>query len=228
MQPQIYSANFTVPRAKMNTNFNPIYLPKDHPEESAASQNLISLQNLEPHPEGGYYALKNVNPLTIPNPFKDVAPNLPSTKPISSSIHYLLTPHSAKGHWHRNRSTIYHAQHCGSARYIVIHAAEWEPGKHARIESFVLGPNADKGEVLQLTVQGGTYKASYLIDAGGDEVVVNEKRIEGPGCLISEVVVPGFGFEGVCPKSEQCAHLLKTHVFFLQTKKKRFSLCNMT
>jgi len=177
-------------------DFKPVYPSKDYLKESTTSKNLISLQKLETHPEGGYFILKDVSPLTIPNPFKNPSlPDLPSTKPISSSIHYLLTPHSAKGHWHRNRSTIYHAQHCGSARYLIIHASEWEPGKHARIESVVLGPNVDKGEVMQLVVQGGTYKASYLIDAGTD--VVNGKATEGAGCLITEVVVPGFGFEGM-------------------------------
>ncbi len=68
---------------------------------------------------------------------------------------------------------------------MLIHADE--PGKEKRIESFVVGPNVAKGEKLQWIVEGGKYKASYLLpDEDGGK--------ESQGLLISETVVPGFEY----------------------------------
>ena len=55
----------------------------------------------------------------------------------------------------------------------------------ARIETFVVGPNVLEGEKVQWIVDGGQYKASYLLP---DE----ESRSGSDGLLISETVVPGF------------------------------------
>jgi predicted cupin superfamily sugar epimerase len=65
----------------------------------------------------------------------------------------------------------------------------WTGGK-ARVETFVVGQDVMAGEQLQWIVEGGKYKASFLLEdavaaAGG----------EGTGCLISETVVPGFEYE---------------------------------
>jgi len=82
-----------------------------------------------------------------------------------------------------------HTLHWGRGRYVLIHADEvMSPegkvveGKKARIETFVVGKDIQKGEKVQWIVEGGKYKASYLLpDQEGDE----EKRTEG--LLISEV-----------------------------------------
>ena len=57
-----------------------------------------------------------------------------------------------------------------------------------------MGGDVLAGEKLQWIVEGGKYKASFLLgedakdgDAGGTG--------EGTGCLISETVVPGFEYE---------------------------------
>jgi predicted cupin superfamily sugar epimerase len=68
---------------------------------------------------------------------------------------------------------------------MLIHADE--PGKPKRIESFVVGKDVIKGEKLQWIVEGGKYKASYLLP---DE----EGGKDSQGLLISETVVPGFEF----------------------------------
>jgi predicted cupin superfamily sugar epimerase len=64
----------------------------------------------------------------------------------------------------------------------------WTGGK-ARVETFVVGQDVMAGEQLQWIVEGGKYKASFLLEdaaaTGG----------EGTGCLISETVVPGFEYE---------------------------------
>ena len=53
-------------------------------------------------------------------------------------------------------------------------------GEKARIETFVVGHNIDKGERLQWIVEGDRYKASFLLP---DE----EGTSESGGLLISEV-----------------------------------------
>lgn len=58
----------------------------------------------------------------------------------------------------------------------------------ARVETFVVGQDVLGGEKLQWIVEGGKYKASFLLNDGGDG------KGETAGCLISETVVPGFEF----------------------------------
>ena len=100
-----------------------------------------------------------------------------------------------------------HTLHKGRARYVIIHADEVAPSDRpsgygsedgadekklwtgkARVETYVVGQDVLGGERLQWIVEGGKYKASFLLpDAknGGDSA---------EGCLISETVVPGFEF----------------------------------
>lgn len=69
---------------------------------------------------------------------------------------------------------------------MIIHADE--PGKEKRIETFVVGKDIAKGERLQWVVDGGKYKASFLLpdEEGGTS--------ESQGLLISETTVPGFEY----------------------------------
>lgn len=55
-----------------------------------------------------------------------------------------------------------------------------------------MGPNIDKGEVLQLFVPGGWWKASEIPEEDLRSVEGSEEEKERVGCLISEVVVPGW------------------------------------
>ena len=75
-----------------------------------------------------------------------------------------------------------HTLHSGRGRYVIIHADEVAGSKaKARIESFTVGHDLARGEKLQWIVEGGKFKASYLLpDAEGDG-----KSAEG--LLISEV-----------------------------------------
>jgi predicted cupin superfamily sugar epimerase len=74
---------------------------------------------------------------------------------------------------------------------VIIHADEpdtVEGSGQKRIESFVVGQDVTKGEKLQWIVEGGKYKASFLLPdhEGGKE--------SESGLLISETVVPGFEY----------------------------------
>lgn len=87
-----------------------------------------------------------------------------------------------------------HTLHRGRGRYVVIHADEdhvSDPSSTSagkRIETFVVGPRVDRGERLQWIVDGGKYKASFLLPDHDGEGATSE------GLLISETVVPGFEY----------------------------------
>ncbi|KAJ9296908.1 hypothetical protein DTO217A2_8753 [Paecilomyces variotii] len=180
--------------------------PTTQPEQQPSILSTITTLNLTPHIEGGYFTETDRSPLNIPNPFLS-DPNLsyaaPSnattrlvpgqdntTRSASTTIYYYLTPGTPLGAFHRNRGRTVHTLHWGRGRYVLIHADEvMSPegkvveGKKARIETFVVGKDIQKGEKVQWIVEGGKYKASYLLpDQEGDE----EKRTEG--LLISEQI----------------------------------------
>ena len=68
---------------------------------------------------------------------------------------------------------------------MIIHADDVNPGQKARVETFVVGQDIGAGERLQWIVEGGKYKASYLLpDVEGGT--------ESAGLLISEVFLSTF------------------------------------
>ena len=74
---------------------------------------------------------------------------------------------------------------------MIIHADDvgGKPrGAKARVETFVVGQNVAGGETLQWIVEGGKYKASYLLP---DDDQAEESKCN---LLISEIVIPGFEF----------------------------------
>lgn len=72
--------------------------------------------------------------------------------------------------------------------YVLIHADEPDlPGGGKRVEAFVVGQNIEAGEKLQWIVEGGKFKASFLLKEDG--------ATRDEGLLISETVVPGFEYE---------------------------------
>lgn len=56
------------------------------------------------------------------------------------------------------------------------------------METFVVGKDVERGERLQWVVEGGKYKASFLLE---DE---EGRGVSEGGLLISETVVPGFEY----------------------------------
>jgi predicted cupin superfamily sugar epimerase len=174
----------------------PSFTSNPDAKESPYLQEIITSLNLEPHIEGGFFVETDRAPDTVPSPFpvepsstSELAPKRPGFDPAvrnsSTTIYYLLTPNGPQGGFHRNKGRTVHTLHRGRGRYVLIHADE--PGKEKRIETFVVGPNVAKGEKLQWIVEGGKYKASFLLP---DE----DSGKESQGLLISETVVPGFEF----------------------------------
>jgi uncharacterized protein len=172
--------------------------PKSDPSTISDTVNTLSL---EKHIEGGYFVETDRDSLTIPNPFKSL-PQLDNatikdtteTRNASTTIFYQLTHTSPMGRFHRNRGRTVHTLHWGRGTYVLLHFDELEseggdkePGT-VRMETFNVGHDITKGEKLQWIVEGGKFKASFLLPdtEGGNE--------SAKGLLISETVVPGFDY----------------------------------
>lgn len=186
--------------------------PSSAQEESPHLQAIIKHLGLQPHVEGGYFVETDRDKLRIPNPFSARQTTSDDTRAASTTIHYLLTPASPLGAFHRNRGRTVHTLHRGRGRYVIIHAdevaTETSPGgyddgsateegmteqerwigKKARVETFIVGPDALKGEKLQWIVEGGKFKSSFLLPD------LKSGEASDDGLLISETVVPGFEF----------------------------------
>lgn len=180
----------------MATVLKPSFTSRPDAQESPHIEELIEKLELEPHIEGGFFKETDRAPDTVPSPFpyeksstSDLAPKRPGFNPnvrnSSTTIFYLLTPNGPQGGFHRNRARTVHTLHQGRGRYVLIHADE--EGKQKRIETFIVGNGVAKGEKLQWIVDGGKYKASFLLPD-------KEGETESQGLLISETVIPGFEF----------------------------------
>lgn len=175
-----------------------VFAPKPNAEESLSIQALVKALSLQPHIEGGFFAETDRAPEIVPSPFPvkqsntyELAPQRPGFDPAvrnaSTTIFYLLTENGPQGGFHRNAARTMHTLHRGQGRYVIIH--DDEAGQHGkkRIESFIVGQDIAKGERLQWMVEGGKYKASFLLPD-------TEGGASSDGLLISEIVVPGFEF----------------------------------
>ncbi len=125
----------------------------------------IDQLGLTPHPEGGYFRRTYACARTVSGEGG-------AKRPLMTSIYYLLTADAPLGRLHRNRSDILHFFHAGAP------LTYWLLFPDGRLERQRLGPDPLQGQVLQLKVPGGVWKASVL-----------ESGAYG---LISEAVAPGF------------------------------------
>lgn len=165
-------------------------------EEPAKVVSTISALGLGKHPEGGYFVETDRNGTRIPNPFiqatsanAKASEEPDATRDTSTTIFYLLSPGSPFGAFHRNKGRTIHTLHRGRGCYIVIHADEVEgvEGAKARVETFIVGHDLEHGEKLQWIVDGGKFKASFLLADQG-------QKQSSEGLLISETVTPGFEY----------------------------------
>ncbi|EXJ82659.1 hypothetical protein A1O3_06473 [Capronia epimyces CBS 606.96] len=176
---------------------------------SAAIESAISKLQLLAHIEGGYFAETDRDALLVPNPFQHLpalanptATDDSPTRHASTTIFYLLAPRSPVGYFHRNRGRTVHTLHRGRGVYVLLHMdrRDARTGK-VPVETFVVGHDLDKGEKLQWIVEGGKFKASFLIpDSDSDtNTPATDTDVDGQpgsaaGLLISETVVPGFEY----------------------------------
>lgn len=124
-------------------------------------------------------------------------------RPTLTCIYYLLTSDSPIGHLHVNRSDIVHFFQTGSPIEYTLVSPEGD------LKTIILGTKIEAGHQLKLTVPGGWWKASELVD--------------GDYGLISEAVSPGFVFEDMSFVSHQDIQQRFPH---LVEKLKRFVKAN--
>ncbi|GAA5970693.1 hypothetical protein JCM11641_007402 [Rhodosporidiobolus odoratus] len=152
-----------------------------------------------PYPEGNARnaaLLKSLNLLRAFSSFSARRRRKVSPRAFTSlcDIYYLLTPESAKGKMHtsfRSEQT-FHTLYQGRALCTLVNPlpADAPEGAQPEIKQVVMGADSTKGEVRQLLVEGGWWKASEIPPedlAAGDQ--------DSIGCLIFGVVTPGFDFE---------------------------------
>jgi predicted cupin superfamily sugar epimerase len=83
-----------------------------------------------------------------------------------------------------------HVLHQGRATYTLVHPPK-TPSESPRVERITMGTNAAAGEVRQLLV-GDSWKMSEIPKEDLVKVEAGELSKDEVGCLITEVVVPGF------------------------------------
>ena len=131
-------------------------------------ETIIKNLSLAKHVEGGYFGETYRSKVLI-----DTNRNS-SSRSLLTSIYYMLTDDRNIGYFHVNKSDIIHYYHGGSPlTYLIIHP-------NGKLEKIVLGNDLSKGEVPQLVVRGGCYKATILEN--------------GEYGLLGEAVAPGFDY----------------------------------
>ena len=141
------------------------------PASRLTASELVKYLGLDGHVEGGFFRRTYASDYTLLT--VDDGERL-----SMSSIFYLLAAESPIGHFHLNRSDIVHYFHLGDPiTYHLLHPT-------GELETTVMGSDVRNGQVLQLTVPGGVWKASEIPSDGS----------HGFG-LISEAVTPGFEYD---------------------------------
>ncbi|KIX98320.1 uncharacterized protein Z520_05621 [Fonsecaea multimorphosa CBS 102226] len=183
-----------------DTHYARCLLSSPPPAESQAISRTITTLQLQSHIEGGYFHETDRDRLLVPNPFKNLplltnatSKDTSDTRNASTTIYYFLSPKSPVGRFHRNRGRTVHTLHWGRGRYVILHSDQRDSSGSGEvpIETFVVGKDIQKGEKVQWIVEGGKFKASFLLpddDKGGDDATSEQ------GLLISETVVPGFDY----------------------------------
>ncbi len=131
-------------------------------------EEIIQHLGLVEHVEGGYFTETYRSELEVDTNRID------KKRSILTSIYYMLTSDRPIDHFHRNQSNILHYFQAGSAiTYLILSQA----GELTKVK---LGLNFSQGEVAQLLVPGGYWKAAVLE--------------QGEFGLLGESVAPGFDY----------------------------------
>lgn len=144
----------------------------DPTTESPSVQKLIRSLELKPHIEGGYFAETDRDEQKVALTSKedvravqsDGSASPDNKRHLSTSIFYCLTPRSPIGAFHRNRSKTVHNLHRGRGMYVTLTPKD----DGVDIDTFAVGHDVAKGEKLQWVVDGGSYKASFLLPDDDD------------------------------------------------------------
>ncbi|KAJ7136104.1 RmlC-like cupin domain-containing protein [Mycena epipterygia] len=149
------------------------------PVDSPTLNPLVKQLGLLKHPEGGYFLETDRQSVEVPSPFVGES--------LATAIYYLLDYDSPNGVIHMNKSVTYHILHHGRAEYTLI-----TPGSPPTVEKKVMGTG--ENETRQLFVGTGVWKMSRILPEDLQTAKTEEEK-RNLGCLITEVVVPGFHWD---------------------------------
>ena len=120
------------------------------------------------HLEGGYFAENYRSPTSMETNREG------KERAVLTSIYYMLTDDRPIDRFHKNQSDIIHYFHAGSAiTYLIV-------SPQGDLQTAKLGLDINRGEVPQLLVPGGFWKAAVLET--------------GEFGLLGEAVAPGFDY----------------------------------
>lgn len=114
----------------------------DFATESTDIQNLIDLQGMEKHLEGGYFVESDRDMRQITLEAGKFQPaqylyNAGENRSLSTCIFYLLTPKRSIGAFHRNASRTVHTLHHGQGIYVILKIEDTDQGvKDVQVENF--------------------------------------------------------------------------------------------
>ena len=131
---------------------------------------IRALLNLQPHPEGGWFAETWRSADHVEHPLHDLH------RPTSTAIYYLLEAGQQSAFHMVDSEEVWHLYAGGPAE---LHLIDWE-GRHER---HVLGTDLTAGERPQVVVPAGTWQATRL-------------RPGTAFALFGCTVAPGFDFSG--------------------------------
>jgi uncharacterized protein len=136
---------------------------------SARALELIAALDLQPHPEGGFYAESYRAPVEV------LAATHPESRPASTAIYFLVTREAPSTHLHRLRSDeIFHLYEGGPLEIVRLFA-------DGRADVARLGLDLAAGERPQVAIPSGTWFGTELAPGASH-------------CLVGCTVAPGFSF----------------------------------
>ncbi|HMP93066.1 MAG TPA: cupin domain-containing protein, partial [Phnomibacter sp.] len=115
-------------------------------------QHLITTLNLQPHPEGGFFAETYRSALLVDTPT--------GPRPASTAIYFLLTPGSFSAFHRIAFDECWHHYEGDPVHIHVLHT-------QGRYEQLALGPLNHVGQAPQAMVPGGAWFASHLEPPAG-------------------------------------------------------------
>ncbi|SOV02208.1 uncharacterized protein UDID_00818 [Ustilago sp. UG-2017a] len=186
------------------------------------NEELIRHYKLEPHPEGGYYAVTFVMEEKMKSPFASED----EERNIATCIYYLLchkSPGCPDRPSHTDDSDKPDSFKTWSSDIGVLHLNK---SSTMHVHHAVMGGDIAKSEVRQLLVEGGWWKVSEVPEEDREAAENGSADGSRVGALISEVVTPGFHwndhtylnqaklhelFAG-CPRAEELYEKYKKYV----------------
>tara|TARA_B100000780_G_C20882431_1_gene351060 strand:+ start:91 stop:600 length:510 start_codon:yes stop_codon:yes gene_type:complete len=130
-------------------------------------ESLVTKFNLQPHPEGGFYAETYRGDTTVEASY--------GTRSSSTAIYFLITPGSVSRLHRIAADEVWHFYLGGPMTVVEI-------SEDGNKKETILGQNIMANEKVQYTVKAGTWFGSYPCDASDFSFV---------GCTVA----PGFDFQ---------------------------------